>query len=155
MSPVVSIGSLTIKLPVVVILALGIVTPNVAKRAGRCYAAIAFGCMRKIALAKSPDPVRVQIAVTGKKPIGVRMTRDLMNDIINTWVETGKTPRGLRVVQVRWLNPKRVNSKLAQWKEATTPGAIRTARKTLRLAQLLQGGMRFSSVGYSKGVRPA
>lgn len=100
-----------------------------------------------------PDPVRVQIAVGGKKPIGVRMTRALMDEIIEQWVSSGKLPRGLKITSVRWINPKRANSSLARWKEATTPGQIRKARRTLRLNQLLQGGMRFRSVGSIKGVR--
>lgn len=99
------------------------------------------------------DPVRVQIAVGGKKPIGVRMTRELMDDIITQWVESGRLPKGLKITQVRWINPKRADKSLARWKEATTTGQINKARRTLRLSQLLQGGMRFRSVGSIKGVR--
>jgi len=102
---------------------------------------------------KKPDPVRIQVAVGGKKPIGVRMTRALMDDIIEQWVRTGRLPKGLKITSVRWINPQRSNKSLARWKEATTTATIRKARKTLRLAQLLQGGMRFRSVGSSEGVR--
>jgi hypothetical protein len=104
---------------------------------------------------KKPDPVRVQIGVGGKKPIGVRMTRELMDDIITQWIETGRLPKGLKITDVRWINPKRSDTSLARWKEATTPGQINKARRTLRLSQLLQGGMRFRSVGRIKGSRAA
>jgi len=111
------------------------------------------GIVAKIKRQRKPDPVRIQIAIAGKKPKGVCMTRALMDDIIEQRIMTGRLPKGLKVTSVRWINPSRKDGALARWKEASTPATIRKAFDTLRMAQLLQGGMRFRSVGSLKGVR--
>lgn len=85
------------------------------------------------------DPVRVQVSVQTKLPPGATVTKSLVNQAIERWAETGRTPKWLKIAAVEWQNPGRVTKKLRNWRRAETPTELEEARTSLHLARLLRG----------------
>jgi hypothetical protein len=81
------------------------------------------------------DPVRVQVAIQVAKIPGLkeRLTNKILNDIVQRFVDTGETPRGIKVTAIKWINPSRVNETLARWKSSgDSDQTMAAARATLK-----------------------
>lgn len=107
---------------------------------------------RKKRLKTTVDPVRVQVSVKVADVPGAAdfVTKGFLNHVMKAWIETGETPKGIKVTAIRWKNPVRKDKSLAVWKSSDSPGeTLTTARTTLR--RLLQRfKFDFSHVGTRK-----
>jgi hypothetical protein len=90
---------------------------------------------------RNADPVQYQIGIRFRKLPGLRVTRQLIDQVVREFCLTGNQSFArdtIQVVVVRWKNPYRRDMDLATWKEATTPATIAHAHQTLHLRRLLQ-----------------
>jgi hypothetical protein len=79
------------------------------------------------------DPVRVQVAVRVKKPRGVKITKAFLKAAVQRYADTGRAPRGVQIVTIRWINPVRKDPSKAVWKSSEDSGqSLSQARATLR-----------------------
>jgi hypothetical protein len=95
----------------------------------------------------SVDPVRIQIGIRLAKDAPV--THEFLRSVIVHWAEGDRLPRGIRIVYVRWINPRRTSSALAVWKDSRdSDQSLQGARTTLR-GLLLSGKFSFE-IGFKK-----
>jgi len=81
------------------------------------------------------DPVRVQVSIRIARVPGLRerLTNRILNQIVRDFVDTGKTPRGIKITAINWINPVRKDPTLARWKSSSDSNQSMTqARATLR-----------------------
>jgi len=95
----------------------------------------------------SADPVRIQVGIRLLKDAPV--THEFLRLVIMQWANTGKLPKGIKIVYVRWINPRRAAASLAVWKDSRdSDQSLEGARTTLR--GLLRAGHFTFSVGFNR-----
>lgn len=65
---------------------------------------------------RKPDPLRIQVSMSVKRPRGFVVSRELMETAFKRWMDTGRTPKGFTVNAVIWQNPKRKDPLLTRWR---------------------------------------
>lgn len=75
------------------------------------------------------DAVSLQLEIRVRKPVGVELTEELMDQIVRRWAINGHAPRGMKIRIIDWKHPGKGSSR---------SGSQEAAR--LRFRGLLQEG---------------
>lgn len=76
--------------------------------------------------------MQVQIAIRGKKPAGVVITRDTVQQWINDKADGRALPAGVDIQIIAWKNPARPGG--GKWTTGPQGEAWRTLKEALRFA---------------------
>lgn len=64
---------------------------------------------------KKIDPVEVQISFKVRTPRGVRLTREVLDQVYKDWLDTGELPHAVQIRYIAWRNPDRLGA-LSDWR---------------------------------------
>jgi len=78
------------------------------------------------------EAVSIQLEITVRKPVGVELTQELMDQVVRRWAIDGHAPRGMKIRIIDWKHPGRYG------RSHGSRGSQESAR--LRFRGLLQEG---------------
>jgi hypothetical protein len=88
---------------------------------------------------RAVDPVEVQLSVRARVPKGTRVTRTLLDEVVDRWAH-GRPVRGFEVQVVRWRNSARQRPQDRAWRHAKTA----SEKNCALIRRALRHGMRFT-----------
>ncbi len=83
------------------------------------------------------DAVALQLAITVRKPKGVKLTRDFLDEVVREWADSGDEPTGIKIRIIDWKRNDRPAVKVGASEQETARSrfkeVLRQGRFTVRL----------------------